>query len=141
MFNLFGNERLTEWKRFRDSLEVSQTPFEDVANLWANAPFVSPYLNPNNSSEWPDPWHLILDGKLDDLAICLGMLYTLKLTQRFMDTNFEIHTSMFPDKEELSYMLIVDNKHVLNLEYKNVVDVEKIKDLKTKLIWSKTNVL
>jgi hypothetical protein len=141
VFNLFGNERLTEWKRFRDSLEVSQTPFEDVANLWANAPFVSPYLNPNNSSEWPDPWHLILDGKLDDLAICLGMLYTLKLTQRFMDTNFEIHTSMFPDKEELSYMLIVDNKHVLNLEYKNVVDVEKIKDLKTKLIWSKTNVL
>jgi hypothetical protein len=141
VFNLFGNERLTEWKRFRDSLEVSQTPFEDVANLWANAPFVSPYLNPTNSAEWPDPWHLILDGKLDDLAICLGMLYTLKLTQRFMDTNFEIHTSMFPDKEELSYMLIVDNKHVLNLEYKNVVDVEKIKDLKTKLIWSKTNVL
>ncbi len=138
MFNLYGNERLIEWKRFRDSLETSQTPFEDVASFWANAPFVNPHLNPNNSSEWPDPWHLVLDGDLDDLAICLGMLYTLKLTQRFIGSKFEIHMSMLP---EIKYFLVVDNTHVLNLEYKSVVEIEKIKKLKTKLIWSKTNVL
>ena len=138
MFNLYGTERLTEWKRFRDSLEISQTPFEDVAIFWANAPFVNPYLNPNNSAEWPDPWHLVLDSDLDDLAICLGMLYTLKLTQRFMGSKFEIHMSMSP---EIKYFLVVDDKQVLNLEYKSVVDFEKTKDLKTKLIWSKTNVL
>jgi hypothetical protein len=95
MFNLYGNERLIEWKRFRDSLESCSDPLTRVAELWATAPFVNPYIDPNNSDEWPDPWHLVLDSKLDELAISLGMLYTIKLTQRFIDSNCEIHKSMY----------------------------------------------
>ena len=80
VFDSYGTDRLTKWKQFRDSLETSATPLEDVAELWSHAPFVSPYLDPQNPAEWPDPWHLILDLRLDDLAIALGMLYTIKLT-------------------------------------------------------------
>ena len=138
MFNLYGNERLAAWKQFRDSLESSKDPLLDVAEFWSQAPFVSPYLDPNNPDKWPDPWHLVLDLHLDDLAIALGMLYTLKLTHRFMDTCCEIHMSMLPDKKEASYLLVVDNKYVLNLEYKNVVDIEKISKIKTNIIWSKS---
>lgn len=137
MFDLYGNERLAAWKQFRDSLESSTDPLLDVAEFWSQAPFVSPYLDPNNPTKWPDPWHLVLDLHLDDLAIALGMLYTIKLTQRFMDARCEIHTSMFPDKKDPCYLLVVDNKHVLNLEYKNVVDIEKISNISTNIIWSK----
>lgn len=138
MFNLHGNERLAAWKKFRDSLEESPNPLLDVAELWSQAPFVSPYLDPNNPANWPDPWHLVLDLHLDDLAIALGMLYTLKLTRRFIDTECEIHTSMLQNKKDPSYFLVVDKKHVLNLEYKNVVGIEKIADLETNMIWSKS---
>jgi hypothetical protein len=138
VFNLHGNERLAAWKQFRDSLESSENPLLDVAEFWSQAPFVSPYLDPNNPAKWPDPWHLVLDLHLDDLAIALGMLYTIKLTQRFMDTSCEIHMSILPDKKEPSFLLVVDNKHVLNLEYKNVVDIEKISKIATNMIWSKS---
>ncbi len=136
MFNLHGCERLTEWKKFRESLETSNDPFQDVASFWSNAPFVSPYLDPQNPSEWPDPWHLVLDLRLDDLAIALGMLYTLKLTTRFMDSKFEIHTSMFPEEKSPRYILIVDNQKVLNLEYKKVLEASSLSQHRTSLIWS-----
>lgn len=137
MFNVHGSERLIEWKKFRDSLETSQTPFDDVSFFWSKAPFVSPYLDPKDPLQWPDAWHLVLDNKLDDLAIALGMLYTLKLTRRFMDIKCEIHTSMFPDEKEVKYILVVDNKYVLNLEYGKSVSTEALENLKTNLLWSK----
>jgi len=137
VFNLYGNDRLTAWKQFRESLEVSNTPLKDVANFWSHAPFVSPYLNPKNPTEWPDPWHLVLDSHLDDLAIALGMLYTIKLTRRFMDTKCEIHTSMLPNEKSPRHVLVVDNHYVLNLEYQDVVEVDRLKELETSMIWSK----
>ncbi len=138
MFDKHGTDRIAAWKEFRDTLETSEHPLEDVAELWSHAPFVSPYLDPKTPTEWPDPWHLVVDLRLDDLAIALGMLYTIKLTRRFMETKCEIHTSMLPDKREPSYMLIVEDKHVLNLEYKSVVSIEKIKTIKTSMIWSQS---
>jgi hypothetical protein len=137
VFDQHGTDRLIEWKKFRDSLETSDTPFQDVAVFWSQAPFVSPYLNPKNPTEWPDPWHLVLDSRLDDLAISLGMLYTLKLTSRFMNSLFEIHTSMLSEEKNQKYFLIVDNEHVLNLEYKSVVTVSSLEQVQTNLVWSK----
>ena len=137
MFSLYGNDRLTHWKKFRNSLESSNTPLEDVINFWSLAPFVSPYLNPQNPAEWPDAWHLILDDRFDDLAIVLGMLYTIKLTTRFMETQCEIHTSMFPKEKYPRYLLIVDNKHVLNFEYGCISGIEKLTEIETSLIWAK----
>ena len=51
MFDLYDNDRLIKWKQFRDSIETSQTPLEDVAHLWSRAPFVSSYLNPLTQKE------------------------------------------------------------------------------------------
>jgi len=138
MFDSFGNERLIKWKDFRQQLETSQTPFMDVARFWSKAPFVNPFIDPSNFTQWPDPWHLILDDRFDDLAIVLGMLYTIKLTQRFMDSNFEIHTSITGEKRSQKFFLVVDNKHVLNYEYASAVDIGQLLD-PTNIIWSGTN--
>lgn len=137
MFNSYGNDRLTNWKQFRNSLEESATPLEDVAEFWSHAPFVSSYLDTQNSAEWPDPWHLILDDRYDNLAIALGMLYTIKLTTRFMNSKCEIHTSMLPTDKEQRYLLIVDDTYVLNYEYKSVIDVKNLHEVKTSLICTK----
>jgi hypothetical protein len=135
VFDLYGNDRLTEWKKFRDRLETVPNPLEEVSKLWSRAPFVNHYLNPQCPSEWPDPWHLVLDGKLDDLAICLGMLYTIKLTQRFMTTVCEIHMSMLPRDSSPRFYLVVDNSYVLNYEPRKIHDLTVLQDFQTNTIW------
>jgi hypothetical protein len=135
MFNLYGNERLIEWKKFRDSLESCSDPLTRVAELWATAPFVNPYIDPNNPNEWPDPWHLVLDSKLDELAISLGMLYTVKLTQRFIDSNCEIHKSMLPNNLEPSFYLVVDQQHVMNYEPRIVHSISVLDKVQTNTLW------
>jgi hypothetical protein len=136
VFDLHSKDRLAAWKKFRDSLETSGHPLEDVAELWARAPFVSDYLDPENPSKWPDPWHLILDLRLDTLAISLGMLYTIKLTQRFIHTGCEIHKSTNTNKKDTSYLLVVDNQYVLNLEYRKVLKIIELDQMETNIIWS-----
>ena len=140
MFDLSAKDRLTVWRSFREKLEQSETPLEDVAHLWGQAPFVSSYLNPSNPDGWPDPWHLVMDNKLDDLAIVLGMLYTLKLTQRFMNNHFEIHMSTSKNLKEKNYFLVVENQ-VLNLEYRSVRPLNELLSLDTSKIWSSDTAL
>lgn len=134
MFDTHGVDRLSEWKRFRDRLETSPNPLEELADFWSRAPFVNSYLDENNPKEWPDPWHLVLDERLDDLAIALGMLYTLKLTQRFMDTKCEIHMSMLPNNTT-SHWLLVEDKYVLNYKYKEVVDASELDNVTTSKLY------
>lgn len=134
MFDLYTNERLAEWKRFRDHLETSSEPFQDVANLWSKAPFVSKYLDPNKPSSWPDPWKLILDGNFDDLAISLGMLYTIKLTERFKNSSCEIYQTT--DSEKKSF-LVIDNSTILNWQYRSVDVINSVSGVESKLIWAK----
>lgn len=120
MFNSYGLDRIACWKQFRDHIETSNTPFEDCAVFWSHAPFVNPYLNAHSPASWPDPWKLIIDQKYDNLAISLGMLYTLKLTNRFSDSVFEIVMTTHNETDKLWY-LVVDNKYVLNYTYAEVV--------------------
>lgn len=139
MFNLHGTPRLAEWKKFRDKLETSQEPFKEVAEFWYFAPFVSHYLDPGDVDSWPDAWHLILSDKLDALAIVLGMYYTLKLTQRFSKTKYEIHMSMFTNKDR-DFWLLIDDDIVLKSFSKDVLCIKDLSDKKTNIIWSESEV-
>lgn len=132
MFDLHSTDRIRAWKEFRDSLEQALDPFHEVALFWSRAPFVNQYLNIKNPQNWPDPWKLVIDGKYDDLAIALGMCYTLQLTDRFKEHKFEIHTAML--KNELRYVLIVDDAVVLNWEHRSVSQVSDLHQ--TIKIWS-----
>ena len=131
MFDLYGNDRLAAWKNFRDSLETSESPFEDTTTFWCHAPFVNQYLNLENPKSWPDPWQLILDNKFDDLAITLAMLYTIKLTERFKNSTFEIRQVENSKKT----FLVIDNDVVLNFEYRTVNTLDELKPLDSKGIW------
>jgi len=135
VFDLNETNKLQQWKNFRNSLEVSSTAFEDVAQFWSRAPFVSNYLDPFDSKSWPDPWQLIINNKFDDLGIVLGMCYTLQLTERFKDNKFEIHMSMSQLKKDWRYMLLIDDNTVLNWNYGSVTNFNEIDANLTK-IWS-----
>lgn len=137
MFDLYGNERLTEWKRIRDEVEISNQPLDLVAEVWSRAPFVNPYLDPKDSKSWPDPWQIVLNDRLDELAIALGMLYTIKLTQRFMATPCEIHMSIPYRERDSRFYLFVDDKFILNYEPRKVLAIGTV-NAETEIIWSGT---
>jgi len=140
VFDLYGTQRLEAWRSFRDTLETDEKPFDLVAQLWGQAPFVNNYLDPYYPDSWPDPWHLILDDKLDNLAIALGMCYTLKLTQRFSDAKVEIYKST-SDKKTSRYYLVVNDTTVFNLEHGQVTSRKSLDKTDSYLIWSLTDTI
>lgn len=109
MFDLRGNERLTEWRRIRNEINNSEDPYQLVLEVWKRAPLVNQYLDPEYPDSWPDPWHLILDNRYDDLALALGIVYTLGLSERFMTSTFEIHMSI---SEEENFFVVTDQKTI-----------------------------
>lgn len=136
MFDERGIERLSKWKQFRDSLEISKTPLEDTLSLWKTAPFVFPFLDPYRSDLWPDPWELVMNDRLDDLAIALGIMYTLKLTQRFMGSDFEIHMSTNEKNLNVGkFFVVVDKKYALNYNYGLVSIIDNMSDLQSNMLY------
>ena len=133
MFDVHKTDRVKVWRDFRETLEQSVDPLLDTAHFWSKAPFVNRYLDPYRPNTWPDPWQLVIDNKYDDLAIALGMCYTLKLTDRFKDADFEIHMSILP--KDTRYVLLINNTSLLNLEPRAVLNAEDIPDNSVK-IWS-----
>jgi len=125
---------MAEWKRFRDELETTTEPLSRVAEYWSLAPFVNDYLS-EDPEDWPNPWKLILDCDLDNLAIALGMCYTIKLTQRFNLSKCEIHKTVDDENRNL-YFLIVDNQYVLNYDYRRVVGIDDLSKTPSNPLWS-----
>jgi hypothetical protein len=94
-----------------------------VARVWASAPTRN-YLTQDDQSNWPDPWTLISDNCYCDVAVALGIFYTLYL-------------SNYPQKESLrlvgyrlrknhkEYNLVVceEEKYVLNYDWGHVVNI------------------
>lgn len=136
MFDSHGTDRLAEWKKIRDSIEKTDDPFSLVSHVWSKAPFVNQYLDPHNRGSWPDPWHLILDSKFDNLAIVLGMLYTLQLTERFSNEDYRIYMIQNLSKNP-EFCLQVSDTCVLNLEYGRVSSIENLKRFQINMIYNR----
>lgn len=136
MFDLYGNDRLVAWKKFRDSLETSKDPFKDTLELWRRAPYVFDFLDKIATADWPDPWKLIIDGKYDNLAINLGILYTLRLTKRFMDSNLEIHRDIGFGKLGKNFV-VIDRDIVVDYDDDMIYDFNNLTN--TSVLYSSSN--
>ena len=111
--------RLAEWSSFRQSLEISNDPIQDVIDYYKQVPVVSIHTDPYDMSSWPDPWELVYENEYCEYCILLGMCYTLQLTDRFSQSDFEIHISTDKTSEVFFYPVFVDN-HVLCYEFDEV---------------------
>lgn len=127
MWFLKPDERLREWHAFRKEIgkDSLSEACQKTAHLWSYAPFVNRYLDPNKSSSltvWPDPWELLYENTYCDIAKCLGMLYTLYLSEhRPDDIELRIYKN-FITKEEYNLVWLNRGKYILNLEFDAVVN-------------------
>jgi len=138
MFQLKAEDRLRSWRKFRTS--IGALPLEvallQTAQLWTRAPF-TPYHLESTPEAWPDPWTLIEENYYCDIAKCLGIVYTISLTQH--KKNLEIEFRIYQDETGHEYNLawINKGKYILNLIDSEVVNIEQFdKTLKLKKRYS-----
>lgn len=110
MFNKTYYERLKCWKDFRENLETSQTPFDDVLEFWRLAPLSNMQADPFDNTTWPNPWEMIEENIYCEFVKILAICYTLQLTERFSQSHFEIHIAIDKTEEQIVYLLFVDNQ-------------------------------
>jgi len=143
MFKLLPNNRLSEWKSFRNQLNQVTLPIavRKTQEFWQSCPFTPFYLDPNNPNEWPDPWQLIIENYYCDLAKTLGIVYTLHLTD-YKDQIFpELRTYFDPNTRHYYHIAyLCHGKYVLNLIEGEVVNKEHInQQLKLKRCYTATD--
>jgi hypothetical protein len=102
--------RLSAWKNFRQSLETSLTPFEDVINFFHQFPHVKVYTDPYDQSTWPTPWELIDENEYCPFNLILAVCYTLQLCERFKNISPTIKISIDKINKTVYYLLFIDDK-------------------------------
>jgi len=112
MFEKDYYTRLKIWNQFRQSLETSETPFEDVLEFWRFTPLGRPATDPYDSDTWPDPWELIHENIYCEFLQILAICYSLQLTDRFSQSRFEIHITLDEKESDIVYLLFVDNQAI-----------------------------
>jgi hypothetical protein len=131
---------MRSWREFRASLDL--LPLEKAlaytAEFWARAPFVPYNLDPDNLSNWPDPWTLVYENSYCDIAKCLGIVYTMSLTghRKSLDVEFKVYED---PKTRYVYNLAWFNqgKYILNMIDGEVLNIEQFdKTLKLKKQYS-----
>ena len=132
MFDKDYYSRLRLWNQFRNSIETSDTPFEDVLEFWRRTPLGRLGADPYDSDTWPDPWELIANNDYCEFLQILGICYTLQLTERFSQSRFEIHIVLDEKESNIIYLLFVDNQ-AIGYYNNGVIDRKEITHLKCQM--------
>lgn len=110
MFDKTYDQQVLVWKEFRRKLETAEDPINDCIAFYSKAPFTSIHTDPYDETTWPTPWELLHENQYCNFCIVLGICYTLQLTERFKDSNFEIHIDVEKETKERVYLLHLDDK-------------------------------
>lgn len=122
-------DRLRLWQEFRH--KISQQPLEQAvvatSHLWSFAPYQKYYLTSDQIKNWPNPWELIYDNYYCNLAIALGMLYTLYLSDHRPQICIKIYIDS-ESKEQYNLVFVEQGKYVLNMEHDTVLNKTQIEN-------------
>ena len=126
MWETHPDKRLVVWHQLRH--ECKTLPLEETlqktAFFWSKAPLALHYLHWDTIESWPNPWELISDDIYCDLALCLGISYTL-----LMLDHPEINDLCIADAGEGHYVVLVNNKkYILNWSHGIVLNTSSIQN-------------
>ena len=122
-FNEPEDLRIVSWRNWRESLSKlpKEQILQQVAETWSRVPTVMHLLSPDQMDTWPNPWQLITDNYYCDVAINLGIFYSLALIEsvEFDDLCLEI----YQDQNGWINLSSVDQgKYVLNYSHGKIVN-------------------
>ncbi len=136
-FNQPADSRILAWRDWRNQLEnlsVDQAVWQ-TATTWAKVPVVAHYLVPDQPTDWPNPWQLITDDIYCDLAIGLGMFYSLALLNSLQSVDLTLDIYRGPNGW-VNLSSVAQGKYVLNYNHGSVVNSSCINKEQLSLIFS-----
>lgn len=134
MFDLKPEDRIHFWRKFRANLKdmEKEDALKQVAKLWAQCPTTNGYLDYADCTDWPDPWTLINNNHYCNIAVALGMFYTIFLSE-ILD-NSSLNIVIYKDDKDFINSVQIE-KYALNINYREVLNTKSIpqelKHLKT----------
>jgi len=103
-------DRLLDWKDFRQELEYHPDPIQYAIDHYNKIPSEPRNVDPYDKETWPSPWEIIAENNYCSFLKLLGICYSLQLTDRFSTETFEIHIVLDRDKSSTFYLLMVGNR-------------------------------
>lgn len=135
------SDRLRWWHNFRldlDKVSLSEA-IDQCYHLWSYCPLQKYYLLIDQFDNWPGPWELVYDNVYCDIAKCLGIVYTLYLTNHKLDIEIRIYKN-YSTAETYNLVWIDKGKYVLNLLHDEVVNKTQVAtDLKLSKVITATD--
>jgi hypothetical protein len=128
MFFKKFEDRIESWREFRDSLEQDSDPVKTTIEFWNKAPISAMSCDPFDQNSWPLAWQLIDENKYCDFSKILAIYYTLKLTDRFKDSYFEIQIANDKKEHRFYYLLIIDD-NIVGYRYDSAVTRKELPNL------------
>tara|TARA_B100001057_G_C22851687_1_gene951206 strand:+ start:2343 stop:2783 length:441 start_codon:yes stop_codon:yes gene_type:complete len=125
MFNLKPEDRIHFWRNFRANLSNMETKdaLESVNNLWATCPTTNGYLDYADCTDWPDPWTLLDNNHYCEVAVALGIFYTIYLAE-ILDNN-TLKIVIYKDKQNFVNSVHID-KYALNISYNEILNTSSV---------------
>ncbi len=124
MFSKTYEQRLSNWRSFRSTLEDSVDPLQAAIDFYNKAPLVKYQCDPYDRKTWPSPWEIIEENIYCPFVKILAICYTLQLTDVLSKSSFEIHIKYSSAESKIYYLLHVDDRVIGYLEDTHVHNSE-----------------
>tara|TARA_B100001287_G_scaffold273125_1_gene275988 strand:+ start:2199 stop:2624 length:426 start_codon:yes stop_codon:yes gene_type:complete len=125
---MLGNkleDKIKVWKDLRNRLEDHPRPFDMLVQFTNKLHVSSKKVNAFDPDSKIEPWHLIEKNEFTEYEIAQLIAYTLQLTDRFCDSNIEIHISKDTKKDNLVYLVYLDKGIILGY-YNEAITVDEL---------------
>ena len=125
---MLGNkleDKIKVWKDLRNKLEDHPRPFDMLVQFTNKLHVSSKKVNAFDPDSKIEPWHLIEKNEFTEYEIAQLMAYTLQLTDRFCNSDIEIHISKDTKKDNLVYLVYLDKGIILGY-YNEAITVDEL---------------
>ena len=111
-------ERLTAWREFRIMLESDPNALQQIITLYKDCPLTHTKTNFFDRNTWPQAWNLIEKNDYNTVDRLLGMWYTLRLTDKYVQTKIDLLQCVEKNKISMDntvsyHTLAVDNQYIV----------------------------
>lgn len=112
--------RLQDWNLLRDQCQhmPKDLAMVEINDWWFGAPIIPRLIIWEDHEHWPDPWNLLQQNKVCDLARALGIMYTVIMTWPQ-----DSHSCELVQTDHDNLVLVEQGKYILNWATGQVLNI------------------
>ena len=125
LFNAGYEQRLSAWRNLRNSLSTDNSCIQTVLDVYQHCPLTKTSTDYFKKDTWPSAWQLLDKNEYNLFDKCLGVMYTVNLTERFCKEKFSIIRAVTKEESDNNhkfYYIITVGKLFIDCQNKESFD-------------------